>query len=620
MLLHVVLFSKNNNKYGEIKMNILKIRNFAIVAHIDHGKSTLADRIMEETHTIDMRDSQDQLLDGLSVEKKHGVTVKSRSVHNEYKADDGQVYALNLIDTPGHVDFNYEVSKSLMAGEGVILLVDATQGVQAQTIANYRLAKKANLTIIPVINKIDSPNAQVQETKNQVMALDNDITQSDFIDISAKSGQGVHEVLEAVVKRIPAPEDNAVAPLKALIFDYEYDLYKGVIAHVRLFDGQIKTGQQLKFMTNNLNFTAKEIGIFGPDRKPTDTLQRGSVGYIVTGIKNPKEVRVGDTVTSQTEGTKDALPGYEPARPMVYAGIYPLGDYKIMSEAIDRIALNDSSLEMVPETSDALGPGYRGGFLGIFHLQIIKERLHDEYGVDVLTTAPNVTYKVHLNERTKDQGDVITVTNPASFPDFSVIDYVEEPMVKAEITTDSQSLGEVMTLAQNFKGEFMDMANEGELIILVYKMPLSEIAYRFFNQLKSVSHGYATLSTEFLAYEMADVVKVNVQINYAQVDALTFVTHQVDAPKQSTTLVHKLKYTVPRRLYPMPAQAIVNGKAIARVDIPPLRKNAAVNGKSYSVSKKQALLRRQSINKRQAAHSDLELPQEVFNSLLELDE
>ncbi|MBW1606175.1 translation elongation factor 4 [Lactobacillus sp. Sy-1] len=591
------------------------IRNFSIIAHIDHGKSTLADRIMELTKTVDARNSKAQLLDDMQVEQAHGVTVKSRTVRNHYRADNGQDYEFNFIDTPGHVDFNYEVAKSLAASDGVILLVDATQGIQAQTVANYRLAVEAGLTILPVINKVDSPNAQIELTTNQLLDLDANFNPEMILKISAKTGQGVHEVLEAIVNFLPAPQGDVKNPLKALVFDSEYDSFKGVIASVRIVDGVVNAGDNLTLMADSAAFNAKEVGIFTPAQLSTKQLGAGDVGYIVTGIKDPHLVRIGDTITSQANPTKEPLPGYEPAKPMVYAGIYPQGDYTEMKDALNKLALNDSSLQLVPEVSDALGPGFRGGFLGIFHLQIIRERLRDEFGVEVLTTAPNVTYRVHL----KDVEQPILVDNPIQFPDFEDIEMVEEPMVDALITTNEGELNAVMKLADQHKGVFIDMGNQGSLVELTYRMPLSEIAYDFFNKLKSVSHGYASLSTTLSGYEIADVVRVDVQINYARVDALTFLTHRVDAPEQTKQLVHKLKYTIPRRLYPMPAQAVVEGRVIARVDIPPLRKNAAVNGNKYSVSKKQALLRRQSINKRQAAQSDIELPQSVFNSILDLN-
>ncbi|KRN98682.1 translation elongation factor 4 [Companilactobacillus kimchiensis] len=597
-------------------MKQTNIRNFSIIAHIDHGKSTLADRIMEQTDTIDKRDEQDQLLDDMSVEKQHGVTVKSRTVRNIYHADNGQDYEFNFIDTPGHVDFSYEVSKSLAATDGVLLLVDATQGVQAQTVANFRLAQENELQVLPIINKIDSPNAQVEQTEEQIRQLAPELKEADILYISAKTGLGVHEVLEAITKELPAPQGDEKLPLKALIFDSLYDSFKGVIAYIRVMDGKINTTKKLKLMAESEAMTTAEIGILTPNQLPVKEMKAGDVGYVVTGIKDPEKVRIGDTITDFDNPTSQALPGYKPAKSMVFAGIYPVGEYKELKDAIYKLKLNDSSLQITPEVSDALGAGFRGGFLGIFHLQIIKERLHDEFGVDVLTTAPNVPYRIHL----KKDDQVIEVNNPVQVPEFKEIDYIEEPMFEVKIDTPNDSISDVMKIADRFKGEFINMDNGSDFVKLTYKMPLSEIAYNFFNQLKSVSHGYASMTSEFIDYEMADVVKAEILINYTHVDALTFVAHRQDVQALSQKLVEKLKYTIPRRLNPMPAQIMVEGKVVARVDIPPLRKNAAVNGKKYSASKKQALLRSQKNNKKNAARNEIQLPQKVFNSILELDD
>jgi GTP-binding protein LepA len=592
-----------------------QIRNFAIIAHIDHGKSTLADRIMEQTQTVSERTSKAQLLDDMQVEQAHGITVKSRTVCNLYQADNGVEYEYNLIDTPGHVDFSYEVSKSLAASDGAILLVDATQGVQAQTVANLRLARENNLTIFPVINKIDSASAEIEKTEQEIRTLGAEFADTKILHISAKTGQGVHEVLEAIHQLFPAPRGSVQAPLKALVFDSLYDNFKGIIAYIRIVDGSLRQGQEVKLMAANTPVQNKEIGIFTPQRTVSNKLTVGDVGYIMTGIKDPTLLRVGDTLTDALQPTTEALPGYQPAHPMVYAGFYPKEDtYRDLEAAIQKLSLNDSSFQYVRETSEALGPGFRCSFLGIFHLQIIRERLKDEYALDVLTTAPNVTYKVHF----KSTDEVQIVNNPIMFPDFAEINYVEEPFSNIRITTPNEVLGEVMKLADTHKGQLVTMGNQGDLIVLRYRIPTAEIAYDFFNALKSISHGYATLETEFADYELADVVKVEVAINYAVVDALSFVVHREDAPAMTQQLVKKLKHTIPRRLYPMPVQAIVEGKSIARVDIPPLRKNAAVNGDKKSISKKQALLRRQSINKRQAEKSDIKLSQDVFNSILDI--
>lgn len=597
-------------------MKQANIRNFSIIAHIDHGKSTLADRIMEQTHTVSERDKKAQLLDDMAVEQAHGITVKSRTVRNHYEADDGQTYEYNFIDTPGHVDFSYEVSKSLAASDGAILLVDATQGVQAQTVANLCLAKQNHLVIIPVINKVDSDAADVPRTQAQIQKLDPAFENLDMLKISAKTGMGVHEVLEAIRTTIPAPTGDKKAPLKALVFDYMYDAFKGIIAYVRLVDGTLKPDDSLVLMAEQTHISANALGYFAPNMTPVNELNAGDVGYVVTGLKDPQLVRVGDTMTSATKPTSQPLAGYEPAKSMVFAGFYPRdNNYNELKSAIEKLALNDSSFHYSLENSEALGAGFRCGLLGMLHLQIIRERLKDEYGLEVLTTAPNVTYHVYL----KGQTEPMIVNNPTNFPEFSKIEYVEEPFIKAEITTPNNLLSEVMKLAEKHKSTLLDMDNQADLIVLTYKMPTSEVAYEFFNQLKSVSHGYATLDTTYLDYEIADLVKVEVDINYATVDALSFVVHRQDAPNLTQELVKKLKVAVPRRLYPTPVQAVVEGKAVARVDIPPLRKNAAVSGGKKSISKKQALLRRQGINKRQSAKNSIELPQEVFNAILELD-
>ena len=602
-------------------MKLANIRNFAIIAHIDHGKSTLADRIMEQTDTVSKRQLSDQLLDSMEVEQAHGVTVKSRSVRNFYQADNGQEYEYNLIDTPGHVDFSYEVSKSLAASDGAILLVDATQGVQAQTVANLRLALKHNLTIIPVINKIDNAAADVAATEAQIRALRPEFADVTILKISAKTGENVHQVLEAIYQKIPAPQGKPAAPLKALLFDSQYDSYQGIIADVRLIDGTLKSQQKLELMQGGSTFNAQAVGIFTPDMKPVKELNAGEVGYLVTGIKDVASVQVGDTLTAAENPTKNAIPHFKPAQSMVYAGFYPKGNtsYEALKQAISKLALNDSAFHYTPEQSEALDAGFRCGFLGIFHLQIIQERLRDEYHVEVLTTAPNATYHVYLKQPQPKQ-EYLTITTPAKFPDFSEIDYVTESYVKAVITTPNEYLGAVMKLCDQHFGEMVDLDNQQDLVTLTYKLPVSEIAYDFFNSLKSITHGFATLDTEFLDYELVDVVKIQIQINYAAVDALDIIVPRQKADLIAHKLVKKLKYTVPRRLYPMPVQAMVENKSIARVDVPPLRKNAAVNGEKRSISKKQQLLRRQSLNKRQAVKSDIKLPQSVFDAILNINE
>lgn len=467
---------------------------------------------------------------------------------------------------------------------------------------------------MPVINKIDSPNAEVATVKQQILDLDSEFKPADILEISAKNGTGVPELLEAIVANIPAPQVADQAPeLKALVFDMTYDSYQGVIAHIRLVAGEIKANQKLVLMNAGKTFDAKAIGIFNPNMVEQDTLYAGEVGYVVTGIKEVNQIRVGDTITTAVAGTAEPLPGYEEATPVVYAGIFPKDDFLAMKSALFKIALNDSSLKIEDDYSDALGQGFRVGFLGNFHLQIIKERLLVEYGVEVITTSPNVTYKVHLKN-----DKVVAVNNPVNFPNYSDIDYVEEPIVMVTITTLPESVNQVINLSEKYRGVLNDLNNLSNLVQLTYNMPLSEIAYHFFNALKSETHGYATLSMGEITYQPADVVKMTFDINYSNVPQLTFITNRANAADQSQELVHKLKYAVPRQLYPMPAQAIVEGKVIARVDIPPIRKNAAVSGEKKSISKQQALLRRQSLNKRKAKQLEFELPQSVFDIFLDI--
>lgn len=584
------------------------IRNFAIVAHIDHGKSTLADRIMEMTSTISEREAEDQLLDDLSVEKAHGVTVKSRTVRNYFIDDHGDEYQYNLIDTPGHVDFNYEVSRSLSATDGVLLLVDATKGVQAQTVANYRLAKEANLVIIPIVNKIDTAAAEVEATINQLGDLDDAFTPENIIKISAKSGLNVEAVLTAIRDRIPAPAGDENSALQALVFDSKFDPYKGIIVQARLVQGTLNNNDQVLFMANEIKSGIKEMGVFAPLMTPVKQLRAGDVGFIVTGIKDPEAVKVGDTITLAKQPVAAALPGYQDVEPMVYAGLYPRGsEFKDLKVGIEKLALNDAAFQYEPEQSEALGMGFRGGFLGIFHLQIIRERLKEEFGLDVLTTMPNSTYRVTV----KNEDKPIYVENPTQFPDYGQIVLVEEPYMLAKMTMPNEMLNDVMRLAEGRRGELVDLETIGAMLLVTYRMPISEIAYDFFNELKSVSHGFATLSTTFDQYQPSDLVRIDVVIDYAKIDALTFVVHRLKANRMGIELVDKLKDLIPRKLQAMPVQAIVEGRAIARADVPPLRKAQASGTK---VSKKQQQMRRQGVKK-----SDIELPQSVFDAVLQMN-
>ncbi|TPR23311.1 elongation factor 4 [Apilactobacillus timberlakei] len=589
------------------------IRNFSIIAHIDHGKSTLSDKIMQITDTVSFRNHESQILDDMDVEKSHGVTVRSRTVRNLYHARNGQTYELNLIDTPGHVDFSYEVSKSLSASDGVILLVDATKGVQAQTVANYKIAKANHLPVIPVINKVDNKNAQIDMCEQQIYYLDDSLIEKNILHISSKTGLNVDQVLESIVEEIPQPNGDIDAPLKSLIFDSIYDSYKGIIAYVRIYDGKLRANQKLKFMSNNQSFENNEIGIFTPSLKPVKELHSGDIGYIVTGIKDPKGVRVGDTITSKLEPTIHAVPGYKPVRSVVYAGIYPKdSNYDDLKMAIEKLSLNDSSLYYTEDNSDSLGQGFRCGFLGMFHLQIVRERLINDFDISVIVTNPNVNYRVILNGNEA----INNIDNPAKMPDFYKINSIEEPYDEVKMKVPASSMSRVMDLANQSRGILITMDNDSNLVELTYELPVAEIAYNFFNKLKSVSHGYATFDTQFLEYKVSDIVKISIDVNYSPVDALTFIVHRNNASQLAQSIVHKLKYVMPKKLYPIPVQAYVEGRVIARVDIPPLRKNAAVSGEKKSISKKQELLRRQNINKRKISSAHIMLPQRVFDAIL----
>ncbi len=597
-------------------MKQANIRNFSIVSHIDHGKSTLSDQIMKMTDTFIFRGNEEQVLDDMKVEQDHGVTVRSRTVRNIYRDNDGQEYELNLIDTPGHVDFNYEVEKSVSASDGVILLVDSTKGVQAQTVANYRIAKNNNLVIIPVINKVDNQSAQVDMCEQQLYELDESFLEHDIIHISAKTGLNVDQVLEAIVNRIPSPKGDETKPLKAMIFDSHYDSYQGVVAYVKVIDGVIQANDKLMSMNQKVKFETPEVGIFSPQLLPLKELKPGDIGYVITGIKDPSDVRVGDTITGQSRQTNQAVAGYQPAHSVVFAGIYPKdADFDDLKVAMEKLKLNDSSIEFVEHVSNSLGPGYRCGFLGMFHLQIVRERLINEFGMSVIITSPNVNYCY----TTKNDATLKTINNPSDLPDFSVLKTIEEPFNKVVIETPSETVNDVMTLLSKSRGVLLDMDNTDQLVKMIYSVPLAEIAFNFFNQLKSITHGFATYDSQFMEYVESDIVKITIDVNYAPVDELTFIVHRLSAEKLAQEIIHKLKYVIPRKLYPMPVQGYIEGRVVARVDVPPLRKNAAVSGDKKSVSKKQALLRRQSLNKRKSAIEAIQLPQSVFDAILNIE-
>lgn len=593
-----------------------RIRNFCIIAHIDHGKSTLADRLLEFTGTISQREMKEQVLDRMDIERERGITIKAQAVRMIYKADDGLEYLLNLIDTPGHVDFNYEVSRSLAACEGALLVVDATQGIEAQTLANTYLALEHNLEIIPVINKIDLPSAHPEEVKKEIEEVIG-LPADDALLISAKEGIGIKEVLEAVVKKIPAPKGSEDDPLRALIFDSLYDSYKGAIAFVRVMEGSIKPGQTIKMMSTGKTFLVTEVGIFSPDMETTDCLRAGEVGYVVAGIKNVKDTRVGDTITDAERSAQNPLPGYKKAVPMVFSGMYPADgeDYEKLKEALEKLQLNDAALYFEPETSAALGFGFRCGFLGLLHMEIIQERLEREYDINMITTAPSVVYKIK-----KTDGEEIMVDNPTNFPDPSKIEYIEEPFVEAQIMLPTEYVGPVMELCQDKRGIFKDMQYINEKrVILRYHMPLLEIIYDFFDQLKSRTRGYASLDYEFIGYFKSDLCKVDILVNGEIVDALSFIVHKDKAYYRARQMVEKLKEVIPRQLFEIPIQAAIGGRIIARETIKALRKNVLAKCYGGDVTRKKKLLEKQKEGKkRMRQFGKVELPQEAFMSVLKM--
>lgn len=594
-----------------------RIRNFCIIAHIDHGKSTLADRLLEYTGTISERKMQEQVMDKMELEKERGITIKAKAVRMTYKAKDGEEYLLNLIDTPGHVDFNYEVSRSLAACEGALLVVDATQGIEAQTLANVYLALEHNLEIIPVINKIDLPSADPDETKREIEDIIG-LDAQDAILASAKTGEGIEEILEAVVKRVPAPTGSASLPLRALIFDSLYDAYKGAVAFVRVMDGTIREKQMIKMMSTGKNFEVAEVGMFNPDMQPVDLLEAGEVGYVAAGIKNVVDTRVGDTITDAEKPTKQSLPGYKKAVPMVFCGIYPAEgeEYEDLKDALGKLRLSDASLFFEPEISAALGFGFRCGFLGLLHMDIIQERLEREYDLNIITTAPSVVFKV-----VRTDGSVVEIDNPTNFPDPSEIDYIEEPYVRASIMLPTEYVGAIMELCQERRGEMKDMEYINEKrVILRYDMPLSEIIYDFFDQLKSRTRGYASLDYEIIGYRKSDMVKLDILINGEIVDALSFIVHKDKAYIRGRQIAEKLKDVIPRHLFEIPIQAAIGGKIIARETVKALRKNVLAKCYGGDITRKKKLLEKQKEGKKRMRKiGSVELPQEAFMSVLKMD-
>ena len=596
-----------------------KIRNFCIIAHIDHGKSTLADRIIEKTGLLTSREMQAQVLDNMELERERGITIKSQAVRTVYKAKDGEEYIFNLIDTPGHVDFNYEVSRSLAACDGAILVVDAAQGVEAQTLANVYMALDHDLEVFPVINKIDLPSADPERVINEIEDVIG-LEAHDAPLISAKTGLNIEEVLEQIVEKIPAPQGDVDAPLQALIFDNLYDAYKGVIVFCRLKHGVVKAGMNIKMMATGATANVVEVGYFGAGQFiPCDELSAGMVGYITASIKNVKDTRVGDTITNADNPCAEPLPGYKKVNPMVYCGLYPAdgAKYPDLRDALEKLQLNDAALQYEPETSLALGFGFRCGFLGLLHLEIVQERLEREYNLDLVTTAPSVIYKIYKND-----GSVIELTNPSNLPDPSEIEHMEEPIVHAEIMVTTEFIGAIMELCQQRRGTYIGMEYvEGSRALLEYDIPLNEIIYDFFDALKSRSRGYASFDYELKGYEAAKLVKLDILINKEEVDALSFIVPDVTAYERGRKMCEKLKNEIPRQLFEIPIQAAVGSKVIARETVKAMRKDVLAKCYGGDISRKKKLLEKQKEGKKRMRQvGNVEIPQEAFMAVLKLDE
>ncbi len=595
-----------------------RIRNFSIIAHIDHGKSTLADRILEKTSAITQREMKEQLLDSMDLERERGITIKLNSVQLTYKAKDGEEYIFHLIDTPGHVDFTYEVSRSLAACEGAILVVDAAQGIEAQTLANVYLALDNDLEILPVINKIDLPSAEPERVRQEVedvIGLD----ASEAVLASAKAGIGIEEILEQIVEKVPAPTGDPEAPLKALIFDSLYDAYRGVVAYIRVVEGTVKPGQKIKMMATGKEFEVTEVGVFTPKATPTDELTVGDVGFLTASIKNVGDTRVGDTITGAAEPADEALPGYRKLNPMVYCGLYPIdtAKYNDLREALEKLELNDSSLQYEAETSQALGFGFRCGFLGMLHMEIIQERIEREFKIDLITTAPSVIYDVYMTD-----GEKVVVDNPSNMPDPQKIERIEEPYVKATMMVPNDYVGAVMELCQGKRGNFIDMQYlDANRVSIVYDMPLAEIVYEFFDQLKSSTKGYASFDYELIGYKPSQLVKMDIMLNGEKIDALSFIVHRDYAYERGKVIVEKLKELIPRQHFEVPIQAAIGQKIVARSTIKAMRKNVLAKCYGGDISRKRKLLEKQKEGKRRMKQvGSVEVPQEAFMAVLKMDD
>ncbi len=599
-------------------MDLTHIRNFCIIAHIDHGKSTLADRLLQITGTVSEREMREQVLDDMDLEREKGVTIKASAVRMLYTHTDGETYELNLIDTPGHVDFSYEVSRALAACEGALLVVDASQGIEAQTLANLYLALEHDLEIIPVVNKIDLPSARPDEVAREVADLLG-VPPETIIRVSAKEGTNVEQVLHAVVEQIPPPQGDPSAPLRALIFDSHYDPYKGVIAYVRMVDGHVDTEEPLLLMSTGVETLPLEVGVFTPGMRPTGELSAGEVGYIATGLKTVQECRVGDTITSAAQPAAEPLPGYQPMKPMVFASVYPAEgeDYNLLREALEKLQLNDAALTFQPETSQALGFGFRCGFLGLFHMEIVQERLEREYDLDVVFTAPSVEYRVR-----KTNGEEIVVDNPAELPPENEIEEIAEPWVEISVFTPVEFIGTVMELVTKRRGEFKNQEYlDQRRVLLTYKIPLSEILVDFYNELKARTRGYASLDYQFDGYRPADMVRLDILVNEQPVDALSMIVHRDQAYIKGQRLVSKMKEVIPRQLFTVPIQAAIGKKVISRANVKALRKDVLAKCYGGDVTRKRKLLERQKAGKKRMKKvGRVEIPQEAFFSVLRLEE
>lgn len=609
---------------GHIRLmtELSKIRNFSIVAHIDHGKSTLADRLIQETGTVEDRDMKEQLLDSMDIERERGITIKANTVRIEFKADDGETYVLNLIDTPGHVDFAYEVSRSMKAVEGSLLVVDSTQGVEAQTLANVYQAIEADHEIVPVLNKIDLPASDCDRVAEQIEDVIG-IDATGALQVSAKTGQGIRETLQAIVDELPAPEGTRDAPLKAMLVDSWYDAYLGVIVLVRIMDGTLKKGQRVKFMSNNTLHSVDRVGVFRPEMQMVDELGPGEIGFLTASIKQVRDTRVGDTITNDRNGTEVALPGFKPAQPVVFCGLFPVdsSEFEDLRDAIEKLALNDASFSFEMETSAALGFGFRCGFLGLLHLEVIRDRIEREYNIELITTAPSVIYHIYMKAKQDEEMEMIELHNPADMPDPSKIDHLEEPRIKATILVPDEYLGDVLKLCQDRRGIQEDLTYAGSRAMVVYDLPLNEVVFDFYDRLKSVTKGYASFDYQMTGYREDNLVKMAILVNDEPVDALSTMVHRDRAEMRGRAMCEKLKDLIPRHMFKIPIQAAIGGKVIARETLSALRKDVTAKCYGGDATRKKKLLEKQKAGKKKMRQfGKVDIPQEAFISALKMDD